>query len=192
MQNKFKNRLAGASTEDYLTAVYEVCAKNGGAARQYEIAAHIGFSKTSVMRGVDILVQKGLARVEKEFGDANVRLTDDGCALAQKLLEKRRIIAALLKSLGLPEDAAKTEAHLWQRGISDETVTAMKAALQHPKAKARPKPKAAAPGAPKFTRPAKQRVYSRPARAPHRRVLHTYILPRIKTPASPKEKYKNL
>ena len=118
------------SPENYLVAIREIGMEKGGSARQYEIVDHMGLSKPSVLRGVNVLAQKGLVTIgELRNRTRDIYLTDTGRALANKLLEKRRIVTILLQSLGIPEKDAKAEAHLWMHGISDETAAAMKESL---------------------------------------------------------------
>jgi Mn-dependent DtxR family transcriptional regulator len=121
----FKN----GSSEDYLTAVCEICEETGGAARQIEIAAHMGVTGASTIRGLNVLVKKNLVTIERDGNSKYARLTAEGRAQAKKILRRRRIAAAFLASLGLSESAALAEAHLWQHGVSDETADAMEAAL---------------------------------------------------------------
>ena len=136
MQNENERTRAFAlnsSPENYLIAISEISAEKGGSARQYEIVEYMGFSKPSILRGVNILAQKGLVTIGALRNHTrDIYLTDAGRALADKLLEKRRIVAAFLVSLGIPEDDAKAEAHLWKRGLSDETAAAMKTFLSRP------------------------------------------------------------
>jgi Mn-dependent DtxR family transcriptional regulator len=130
MQNENTSRFfKGASSEDYLAMVYEVCRETGGSAQQVEITARMGFSKPSVMRGLRVLAQRALVTIERSGVNNTVYLTDEGRASAKKLHRRRRIAAAFLASLGLPETKAAAEAHLWEHGISDETADAMEAAL---------------------------------------------------------------
>ncbi|MDR1574342.1 MAG: hypothetical protein LBS24_08540 [Clostridiales Family XIII bacterium] len=105
----------GGASEDCLMTVYEACKETGGSAQQVEIAARMGFSKPSVVRGLRILAQKGFVTIVSDVNSKCVYLTGEGRALAEKLL-------------GLSEVDAATEARLWEHGVSDETASAMEAA----------------------------------------------------------------
>ena len=130
MQKENTIRIAGASPENYLLAISEISAEKGGSARQIEIVDYLGFSKPSVSRGMKVLVKKGLVTIAgPDSPTKDIYLTDAGGTLANGLFEKRRVVAALLESLGIPEKDAKAEAHLWMHSLSDETAAAVKAFL---------------------------------------------------------------
>jgi DtxR family manganese transport transcriptional regulator len=157
----------GASSDDYLTAVYEICREAGGSARQVEIAAWMGFSKPSVLRGLGELVKKGLVTTVLDAGGKYAYLTASGHALAEKLLRRRRAVAALLEALGVSKADAAAQAHLWEHGISDETAAAMEKALTRAKTQGLSKSLPAAPAKRKNARRSEDR---RPAQTAAARV----------------------
>jgi Mn-dependent DtxR family transcriptional regulator len=117
-----------SSTEDYLLTVREICEETDGSAQQIEIAAYMGFTAQSVIRGLRMLTREGLVTIEQDCTGKFVYLTEKGRALAKKLCLRRRIVTAYLEFLGLSDADARKEAHLWEHGISDETAAAMEAA----------------------------------------------------------------
>jgi Mn-dependent DtxR family transcriptional regulator len=147
------------SSEDYMLAVYTIC-RLEGSARQVDIAVHMNANTPCVIRGLNRLAQRGLVTIIKEeVNRKECRLTETGRVLGKKLDRRRSVITTFLESLGLSENDAAKEAHLWEHGISDETTDAMEAALLRAKAPGASKPPAAAPS--HISRIMRQRSYHR-------------------------------
>jgi Mn-dependent DtxR family transcriptional regulator len=125
------------SGEDYLLAIYTIC-RTEGSARQIDIAADLDVSKASVTTAVKTLTQKDLLRIVWKCNVKEVHLTELGRALAEKLYKRRLIVTAFLEFLGLSENDAEAEAHLWEHGVSDQTANAMEAVLAREDARRAP------------------------------------------------------
>ena len=103
------------SEEDYLEAILMLKEQNG-AVRSIDVAHHMDFSKPSVSRGMKLLREKNYITVDGE-----------GClALAQRVYERHRLLAAWLESLGVTAEVAAEEACRIEHDISDDTFQKLK------------------------------------------------------------------
>lgn len=106
------------SMENYLEAVYELSAGDGGA-RVSDIAARMGVSKASVNSAMNLLHQRGLVENEKY---REIRLTEAGLQAARLTAEKHHILQALLSQvMGVDEEQASADACAMEHVISDES-----------------------------------------------------------------------
>jgi Mn-dependent DtxR family transcriptional regulator len=133
MQNEnIQNYRITSSGEDYLLAIYATC-RTEGSARQVDIAVYMSANTPNVIRALNSLEKKGFVTITRIMNRKNIYFTEAGRALAEKLYRRRLIVTALLESFGLSENDAAAEAHLWEHGVSEETVNAMEAGLARAK-----------------------------------------------------------
>ena len=99
------------SEEDYLEAILMLKEQNG-AVRSIDVAHHMDFSKPSVSRGMKLLREKNYITVD---GEGWLELTESGLALAQRVYERHRLLAAWLEACRIEHD------------ISDDTFQKLKA-----------------------------------------------------------------
>lgn len=107
-----------ASLEDYLEAVYALCAKEDHA-HVTDIAVKLSLSKPSVHRAMAQLRDAELIRQEP-YGQ--VTLTEEGRAVAESVVRRHRLVKRFLHEvLGLEEQTADFEACQVEHAISRET-----------------------------------------------------------------------
>ncbi len=91
--------------------------------RSIDIVHSTGYTKPSVSRAVGLL--KKNAYIEVDEGGF-ITLTDEGRALASKVLERHRVITEFLISIGVNADTADDDACKMEHIISDETFAKMR------------------------------------------------------------------
>jgi len=110
------------SGEDYLETILMFC-KQQGFARSVDIAAHLGVSKPSVSFAMKKLRESGYILM----GDDNrITLTEEGEAIACRVLERHDLLCALLMRLGVSEETARADACKIEHDLSDETFEAVR------------------------------------------------------------------
>ena len=110
------------SGEMYLETIY-VLSKESDAVRGIDVAEHMGFSKPSVSRGIGLLRAEGLVKNDK---DGNIKLTEAGEILAQRIYERHTVLTQLLMDIGVDEKTAADDACRVEHYISDTTFDAIK------------------------------------------------------------------
>ena len=110
------------SGEMYLKVIYLLSARKPHV-RSMDICDYMGFSKPSVSRGLSRLKADHYAVVdENNF----IHLTESGLEVAEKLVERSKVITALLISLGVDPETAEADACKIEHDISDDTFAAIK------------------------------------------------------------------
>lgn len=106
------------SSVHHLMAMHELLKRNGYV-RGVDIANHLNISRSSVSITLKKIKYKGyIVEDENKF----FHLTDDGLALINSVLSKRRIIKLFFKSvLDLPEHIAEAEACKVEHLLEEET-----------------------------------------------------------------------
>ena len=113
---------ATESSEMYLENIL-VLSQKQEVVRAIDITRYSGYSKPSVSRAMGILKKQGHILVND---DGHITLTDSGRAIAEKILERHRIITELLIGLGVSPDTAAKDACKIEHDLSDETFDALK------------------------------------------------------------------
>lgn len=110
------------SAEDYLESILMLCLEHGSA-RSVDIAAHLGVTKPSVSFAMKRLRENGYILM----GDDNrITLTEQGEAIAQRMLERHNLLSKFLIRLGVSEDVARADACKIEHDLSDETFDAIR------------------------------------------------------------------
>ncbi len=119
--------------EDYLRTIRDL-ADGDGSVRSVDIAAALGVSRPSVHTALERLARRGLVRHDRY---CSVLLTEPGRAVAQEILEKRRLARRLMEEiLRRNPEAARDEVcaieHLSRETLSSlvETLEAAGARLE--------------------------------------------------------------
>ena len=94
--------------------------------RAIDICDYMGFSKPSVSRAIGLLKSGGYVTADS---DGHLTLTDSGMGVARKMYERHKLLTSFLKSLGVSEDTASSDACKIEHHISDESFEAIKAAM---------------------------------------------------------------
>ncbi|MBR6570269.1 MAG: winged helix-turn-helix transcriptional regulator [Clostridia bacterium] len=114
------------SGEDYLETILMFC-KERGFARSVDIATHLGVSKPSVSFAMKRLRENGYILM----GDDNrITLTDEGEAIACRILERHDLLITMLMRLGVSEETARVDACKIEHDLSDETMQAIRQFLK--------------------------------------------------------------
>ena len=109
------------SGEMYLETIL-VLSRKLSSVRSIDICEEMGYSKPSVSRAVGILKNGGFITVDKL---GHITLTENGRSVAQKILDRHRVLTELLVKLGVPRDIATEDACKMEHAISDETYAAI-------------------------------------------------------------------
>lgn len=114
------------SGENYLETILMLTQRIGNV-RSIDIASELSYSKPSVSRAVGILKQSGYIVVDNL---GHIRLTELGRARACEIYERHVTITSFLTDkLGLSHEIAEADACRIEHIISEETFSAIKAAL---------------------------------------------------------------
>ena len=113
------------SAENYLETIL-VLSKKLPVVRSVDIANELGFKKSSVSVAMKNLRQKNLITVA-DNGD--IRLTEDGHKIADKVYERHQLISSWLMILGVQEKTAIHDACRIEHIISEESFQALKKAV---------------------------------------------------------------
>ena len=111
------------SSEMYLETILLLTEKQPHV-RAIDVVHSTGYTKPSVSRAVGLLKQSGKITVDES---GYITLTDEGRALASKILERHHILSEFLIQLGVSPETATEDACKIEHVISDETVQKMKA-----------------------------------------------------------------
>ena len=109
------------SSEDYLETIL-ILGNRSSLVRAVDIAAEMGFKKPSVSVAMKNLRQKNLITVA-DNGD--IRLTEDGHKIADKVYERHQLISSWLMILGVQEKTAIHDACRIEHIISEESFQAL-------------------------------------------------------------------
>ncbi len=114
--------------EEYCEAIFEL-REDDVDVIQARIAERLEVSRPAVSEMVHRLQQQGLA----EMTDGKIRLTDDGCKLAEQVVRRHRLAERFLCDiLGLSWAEAHKEAGKWEHVISDSVEAAITRVLGNP------------------------------------------------------------
>ena len=91
--------------------------------RSIDIVHSTGYTKPSVSRAMGLLKKNGDIEVD---ASGYITLTEQGEALATKILERHRILTDFLVQLGVSEELAADDACKMEHILSDETFDKMK------------------------------------------------------------------
>ena len=113
------------SAEDYLETIL-VLGNQRSLVRAVDIAAEMGFKKPSVSVAMKNLRQKNLITVAS---DGDIRLTEAGHQIADKVYERHQLISRWLTKLGVQPETAANDACRIEHIISEESFEALKRAV---------------------------------------------------------------
>lgn len=111
------------SGEDYLEAILRL-SRTGSPVRSVDVAAELGVSKPSVSVAMKHLREGGLVVTE---ADGSLKLTPEGLAIAQSVLERHNVLTALFTRLGVSAEVARADACKIEHDLSEETFEKIKA-----------------------------------------------------------------
>lgn len=106
----------------YLETIY-VLSKTVSGVHSVDISEHMGYSKPSVSRAVNLLKSGGYITVDQ---DNHITLTEMGLEIAEKIYNRHIVLSKMLVALGVPEDIAAEDACRMEHTISDESFEAIR------------------------------------------------------------------
>ena len=110
------------SGEMYLETIYTL-SRQSSCVRSIDISEHMGYSKPSVSRAVNLLKTNGYIVMDK---DNYITLTESGLEIAEKIYSRHTVLTSLLVHLGVSAETAAEDACRMEHAISDETYEAIK------------------------------------------------------------------
>ena len=114
------------SGEMYLETIYHL-SKTMPTVRSIDVVEHMGYSKPSVSRAVNLLKKGGYLIMED---NGALHLTDEGRAIGEKIYTRHKVLTSLLLRLGVDAKTAAEDACRIEHVISEESFAAMKAHLE--------------------------------------------------------------
>ena len=114
------------SAEMYLETIYTL-SLNSTCVRSIDVAEALNYSRPSVSRAVGLLKKDGYLKMDE---DGFLTLTEEGCALAERIYERHTVLAAALEALGVDKETAAEDACRIEHIISDKTFEAIKAHMK--------------------------------------------------------------
>ena len=110
------------SGEMYLETIY-VLSKTINGVHSVDISEHMGYSKPSVSRAVNLLKSGGYIAIDE---DNHISLTETGLEIAEKIFHRHIVLSKMLMALGVPEEIATEDACRMEHDISDESFEAIR------------------------------------------------------------------
>ncbi|MBQ7889818.1 MAG: metal-dependent transcriptional regulator [Erysipelotrichaceae bacterium] len=111
------------SQEDYLEAIY-VLSKEDENVRMSDVAKHLGVSKPSVNKAINLLQEKGYL-IHQHYG--TILMTDEGKTLAKKVYDRHKVIKRFFVDiLKVDEAVAEDEACKVEHCIGEDTIEKLK------------------------------------------------------------------
>ncbi|MBQ3870260.1 MAG: metal-dependent transcriptional regulator [Clostridia bacterium] len=110
------------TTEDYLKTIRLIQLQNGKV-RSVDLVGAFGVSRPTVSNIVKRLSDEGFISPGFRYG---IRLTESGLALADKMIERNRVIRELLVSAGVDPAVAEADACEIEHAVSDQSLNALK------------------------------------------------------------------
>jgi Mn-dependent DtxR family transcriptional regulator len=114
------------SGEMYLETIY-MLSRERNVVRAIDVVEHMGYSKPSVSRAVNLLKQGGYLVVEDT---GNLLLTDSGLEIGEKIYARHKVLTKMLMMLGVDGETAAEDACKMEHAISDATFEAIRRHLE--------------------------------------------------------------
>jgi DtxR family manganese transport transcriptional regulator len=108
--------------EDYVELIDDLI-RDGGEARQVDIAARLGVAQPTVARMLKRLIEEGLVSRKPYRG---VFLTERGRALAEDSRIRHEIVERFLIDIGVDPETARRDPEAIQHPVSDATLEAVR------------------------------------------------------------------
>ena len=109
------------SGQMYLETIY-VLSKTISGVHSIDISEHMGYSKPSVSRAVNLLKSGGYIVIDEEN---HITLTESGLEIAEKIYNRHIVLTKMLMALGVDEKIASEDACRMEHTISDESFEAI-------------------------------------------------------------------
>ena len=123
---KTRTAQSTALLEDYVELIDDLLALNGEA-RPTDVARRLGVSHATAIKTIARLKREGLATSKPYRG---VFLTPQGHDLADRVRARHRLVVEILLALGVPREAAESDAEGIEHHVSETTLAAFDRFLQ--------------------------------------------------------------
>jgi DtxR family manganese transport transcriptional regulator len=123
---KTRTAQSTALLEDYAELIADLLAMNGEA-RPTDVARRLGVSHATAIKTIARLKREGLATSKPYRG---VFLTPEGHELADRVRARHRLVVEILLALGVPREAAESDAEGIEHHVSEVTLAAFGRFLQ--------------------------------------------------------------
>jgi DtxR family manganese transport transcriptional regulator len=117
---KTRSAQSGALLEDYVELIADLLTANGEA-RPTDVARRLGVSHPTAIKTISRLKREGLATGRPYRG---IFLTDKGQKLATRVRARHRLVVDVLLALGVPAEAAESDAEGIEHYVSETTLAA--------------------------------------------------------------------
>lgn len=117
---KARSARSAALLEDYVELISDLLATMGEA-RATDIARRLGVSHATAIKSIGRLKREGLVTARPYRG---VFLTEQGEALARRVRARHRVVVDLLLAVGVPREAAESDAEGIEHHVSEATLAA--------------------------------------------------------------------
>jgi len=111
---------SAALLEDYVELIDDLMS-TGGEARAVDIARRLGVTHTTAVKSIARLKREGLATSRPYRG---VFLTEAGEAMAKRVRARHRLVVDLLLAVGVPPEAAESDAEGMEHYASEASLEA--------------------------------------------------------------------
>jgi DtxR family manganese transport transcriptional regulator len=111
---------SAALLEDYVELIDDLMSA-GGEARAVDIARRLGVTHTTAVKSIARLKREGLATSRPYRG---VFLTEAGEAMAKRVRARHRLVVDLLLAVGVPPEAAESDAEGMEHYASEASLEA--------------------------------------------------------------------
>lgn len=111
------------SAEDYLETILKL-QQQQGQVRSIDIVGELHYSKPSVSVAMKKLRESGHVKMDE---NGLLTLTEQGEAVARRILDRHRVLSRMLETMGVDEETAAAEACEIEHCISDSTFDKIKA-----------------------------------------------------------------
>ena len=117
---KTRSAQSSALIEDYVELIADLLATTGEA-RPTDIARRLGVSHATAIKAISRVKREGMATARPYRG---VFLTPAGDQLAARMRARHRLVVDVLLALGVPAEAAESDAEGIEHHVSDATLKA--------------------------------------------------------------------
>ena len=111
---------AQETAQDYVELIADLIAETGEA-RVIDLARSLGVTHVTVARTIQRLQREGWVT---SLPYRSIFLTDAGKKLSEEVRRRHEIVVAFLRSLGVPEEVAQSDAEGIEHHVSGETLAA--------------------------------------------------------------------
>ncbi len=118
---------SAAMLEDYTELIADLIREHGEA-RTADIARRLGVTHPTATKAIGRLKREGLA-VSRPY--RGVFLTEEGSAMAERVRARHRLVVELLVAVGVPLEAAETDAEGIEHYVSETTLGAFERFLRN-------------------------------------------------------------